>query len=162
MCRKTFESRCDIASHNGLKGHGEVTSHSPNDGQKTDPALLVFSANDSELLEGIVKKVQEFYSNKHPSLNDLAYSLAVGKEHLPYRAFTIMDRPGPFVITGGKNRTPSQDAGPVFIFTGQGAQWPGMGKELMAAHDSFLKDIRRMDSHLAKLEEPPGFRMERK
>ena len=47
-----------------------------------------------------------------------------------------------------------------FVFTGQGAQWPGMGKALMASFDAFLNAIRQMDNVLQSLTEPPSWSIE--
>jgi acyl transferase domain-containing protein len=43
------------------------------------------------------------------------------------------------------------------IFSGQGAQWPGMGKELIENDDFFRKDISAMDAVLQRLEHPPNW-----
>jgi acyl transferase domain-containing protein len=42
----------------------------------------------------------------------------------------------------------------VFVFTGQGAQWAGMGKELMEDYDVFRDVISEMDKVLAQLPQP--------
>jgi acyl transferase domain-containing protein len=42
-----------------------------------------------------------------------------------------------------------------FVFTGQGAQWPGMGKGLMEEFTSFAEDMHELDVVLAKLPHPP-------
>jgi acyl transferase domain-containing protein len=47
-----------------------------------------------------------------------------------------------------------------FIFTGQGAQWAGMGKELMENFIGFHQDIRDMDDVLAQLPDPPKWTIE--
>lgn len=39
-----------------------------------------------------------------------------------------------------------------FIFTGQGAQWAGMGRELLEAYPIFCDSICRIDKYLAGLE----------
>ncbi|PWY81670.1 polyketide synthase [Aspergillus sclerotioniger CBS 115572] len=41
-----------------------------------------------------------------------------------------------------------------FVFTGQGAQWCGMGKGLMAAYPVFRQSIRRIDSYMARIHAP--------
>lgn len=38
-----------------------------------------------------------------------------------------------------------------FIFTGQGAQWAGMGKELLDAYPVFCESISRIDGYLAEM-----------
>lgn len=41
-----------------------------------------------------------------------------------------------------------------FVFTGQGAQWAGMGKELLHTYPVFWESISRIDKYLAELEAP--------
>jgi acyl transferase domain-containing protein len=43
------------------------------------------------------------------------------------------------------------------VFSGQGAQWPGMGRELIEGDDYFRKDIESMDGVLQRLEHPPSW-----
>lgn len=38
-----------------------------------------------------------------------------------------------------------------FIFTGQGAQWAGMGKELLGTYPTFYHSISRIDRYLAEV-----------
>lgn len=45
---------------------------------------------------------------------------------------------------------------------GQGAQWPGMGRDLMAAFPAYLNTIRRLDGFLDELEDKPAWRLEGK
>lgn len=47
-----------------------------------------------------------------------------------------------------------------FVFTGQGAQWAGMGKELMEDFITFHEDIKAMDKVLAQLPDPPTWTIE--
>lgn len=41
-----------------------------------------------------------------------------------------------------------------FVFTGQGAQWVGMGKELLHTYPAFSESISRIDKYLAELGAP--------
>ncbi|KAG2019088.1 hypothetical protein GB937_005379 [Aspergillus fischeri] len=41
-----------------------------------------------------------------------------------------------------------------FVFTGQGAQWCGMGRELVGAYPVFRQSMERIDAHLIRLEAP--------
>ncbi|KAF9870424.1 hypothetical protein CkaCkLH20_12091 [Colletotrichum karsti] len=48
----------------------------------------------------------------------------------------------------------------VMVFSGQGAQWPEMGKDLFHADQAFRDDIRKMDSILKSLIHPPSWTIE--
>ncbi|KAI4601070.1 putative PKS/NRPS-like protein biosynthetic cluster [Pestalotiopsis sp. 9143b] len=145
---------------NAIGIHGDtngVSGHDANGPKSINPSLLVFSANHEESLANSVEALKKFCTQEQPSITDLAYTLGARREHMPYRTFAITDDPSRFEVIRTKTKVENSGAKPVFVFTGQGAQWPGMGKELMTAHDSFLQDIRAMDSHLAQLEHPPSF-----
>ena len=77
---------------------------------------------------------------------------------MKYRAFSVLKAGAPLVIS------PSTKLKAIpkihFIFTGQGAQWPGMGKELMQDFLAFSEDIRAMDEILAQLPDPPNWTIE--
>lgn len=150
---------------NGIAVNGNtngVNGHDANGQQSINPSLLVFSANHEESLANSVEALQKFCTEEQPSITDLAYTLGARREHMPYRTFAIADDSSRFDFIRTKTKVENSGAKPVFVFTGQGAQWPGMGKELMTAHDSFLQDIRAMDSHLAQLEPPPSFSIQSK
>ena len=56
------------------------------------------------------------------------------------------DSPHPAVITGS---APAARAEPVFVFPGQGGQWAGMGRELLASSPVFAARIGRVRGALA-------------
>lgn len=120
------------------------------------PHLLVLSAKSAASLESNIEGLKGYLENK-PALNDLSYTLATRREHLPHRAFTTVDADGslsPFVTS---RTSPSSIA---FVFTGQGAQWPGMGRELILKVPEFKQDIESMDRVLQGLENPPSWTIE--
>lgn len=100
------------------------------------------------------------YAAQHPDrLTDLAYTLAHRREHLPVRGFCITrgnyeDAVIPPPIAGPPQRKIA------FVFTGQGAQWPQMGKELLEAYPEVLRDIKEMDKLLQQQDNPPEWRLE--
>jgi acyl transferase domain-containing protein len=48
------------------------------------------------------------------------------------------------------------------IFSGQGAQWPEMGKDLIQIDPRFREDIRAMDDILQSLNYPPDWKIDGK
>ncbi|KAI1129664.1 putative polyketide synthase [Nemania abortiva] len=92
-------------------------------------------------------------------LKELAFTLSERRSHLQFRGFCLADGEGNEIIEKSARKIPtypqesSRDPLPiVFVFTGQGAQYPGMGKALL--HDTssvFSNTIRRLDEVLMSL-----------
>lgn len=94
---------------------------------------------------------------------DLAYTLGVRRSHLPVRGY-VLARPGhqkedltlENLRTRIQGKTYSQL--PIsFVFTGQGAQWPEMGRGLLAEFPIFRQTIQILDSTLQLLPHPPSW-----
>jgi acyl transferase domain-containing protein len=120
--------------------------------------LLFFSANHA----GALAKIAENYENyleKHPDdLESMAYTLAERREHLKLRSFCVTDGSAPFEVAAhARVQGASQVA---FVFTGQGAQWVHMGRELMQDFPSFMDSIRSMDEVLQSVEHAPSWTIE--
>lgn len=121
------------------------------------PSLLVFSANHPASLQNGIENIQSFLTDNMVSLTDVAYTLGARREHMLFKAFGI---------TSGRSFEPSSvtksnsSLVPAFVFTGQGAQWPEMGKDLMKDYESFRADIRKMDTSLSQLKQAPLWKIE--
>jgi acyl transferase domain-containing protein len=124
--------------------------------------LLPFSAATKESLEGRIMDMANFNFDDI-SIPDLAYTLGVRRSHLVKRGYIIAKSK---TLQDNMNldslRTLPKDIfnSPLryaFIFTGQGAQWPQMGKELMDEFHIFRNSICEMDSVLQSLPHPPGW-----
>lgn len=127
------------------------------------PQLLLFSAGSAPSLKTMAAEYEDWLS-KRPDmadrLDDLAYTLANRREHLVHRAFKVI----------GKSETPAspgrkvanQKMSLVMVFTGQGAQWPRMGRELLMRHDlPFQHTIKALDEHLQSIEQRPEWTIEK-
>lgn len=127
-----------------INGHG--TSH---------PELLLVSANTAASLKEQVDRYQEFVA-LHPEVNkrDIAYTLATKREALPHRTFTIVHDDN-IIETSAPVKAPSKAPDVYFIFSGQGAQWPEMAKQLVTTDPLFEADLKRMDSVLKSLAHRP-------
>ena len=104
--------------------------------------------------------------NPHVNVVDLARTLGTRRSKLSGRGYALAGQK-----TLGEdleadvlqNRIPgkSYSAHPfAFVFTGQGAQWPEMGKELITEFSSFKGSIQELDSVLQKLHERPEWTLE--
>ncbi|EOD49628.1 putative polyketide synthase protein [Neofusicoccum parvum UCRNP2] len=124
------------------------------------PRLLLFSANHADSLREGVEKIQD-YAEAYPArLDGVAHTLAARREHLAYRAFAVADGTtwpvelSPVVKPKGAPRRLHM------VFTGQGAQWAGMGVDLLRDFPSFQADVRAMDAALRKLRHAPLWTIE--
>ncbi|MET9403906.1 type I polyketide synthase, partial [Kitasatospora sp. NPDC002965] len=93
----------------------------------------------------------------HPT--DIAHSLATGRTAFDHRAVTIgthhrlrhaltalsEDTPHPDLVQG----TPHHPGRTVFVFPGQGSQWPGMAAELLDTEPVFAEKITQCEKALA-------------
>ena len=118
------------------------------------PQLLLFSANSAASLTRQVDAFKQ-YTAEHPEHeNNVAYTLALRREKLPHKTFAILQG-GEFIETPIPTKKPASSLSIAMIFSGQGAQWPGMGRELILSSPSFRQDIIRMDNALQGLRIPP-------
>ncbi|KAL4863050.1 hypothetical protein BDV12DRAFT_189962 [Aspergillus spectabilis] len=121
--------------------------------EDTLPRLLIFSANTAESLKRKADQVQD-YADGYPSRHrDLSYTLGCRRNHLSHRAFCITGTRGVFPSVEKIKQRPSLN----FVFTGQGAQWPTMGKELIKNFPEFKDNLAHLSSVLAKLPHPPSW-----
>lgn len=99
------------------------------------PSILVLSANDAVSLRASIKALGNHLINPRVkvTLSDLAYTLSERRTRLWHRAFITIrntgldEKPEAWVVAKKSPQAPSFG----FVFTGQGAQWPQMGKDLL-------------------------------
>ncbi|KAF4632900.1 hypothetical protein G7Y89_g5221 [Cudoniella acicularis] len=121
--------------------------------KKNIPQLLVYSANTTKSLKEMIQRYQIFLETSTEPLADVAYTLANRREHLPYRSFIVSTKDTPGIpaplplFEMGQIPSPSSL---VMIFTGQGAQWPRMGRELRS-NLVFNSTIKSLDDYLQGL-----------
>ncbi|KAG9192485.1 hypothetical protein G6011_11219 [Alternaria panax] len=123
--------------------------------------LLLFSASSSSSLQRMVDDLRAWIGRNPDKLEQLAYTLANRREHLAHRSFMVAnleklpDTASQVMKVG--NAIPNL----VMVFTGQGAQWPRMGRELLLRKDFVFGDtIRSLDRYLAELSNAPQWKIE--
>ncbi|KAE8143385.1 putative polyketide synthase [Aspergillus pseudotamarii] len=117
--------------------------------------LLVVSAQHEQVLQTRINQVTD-YVNRHPEKNqDLSFTLGVRRKHLSHRAFAVYDPSSPLSPSDFQSAHSSVSAQLTFVFTGQGAQWPGMGQGLIKAYQGFRMDMLELGNILMTIEDPP-------
>ncbi|KAI1300936.1 putative polyketide synthase [Xylaria venustula] len=121
--------------------------------------LLTFSAYSSSALQAQITSLQEHTKTNQVSIADLAYTLSNRREQRPHRAYAITDGKSPWQLSPSDviAKPPPRVC---WIFTGQGAQWPRMGAELLDTNYIFRKSIRKLDRFLSRLPVPPQWTIE--
>ncbi|KAJ5629451.1 Acyl transferase/acyl hydrolase/lysophospholipase [Penicillium herquei] len=141
--------------------HVPCKQHSIYDCGNNSLRILVTSAKSDDALKERIDGILQCIADRPDRLHNLAHTLGVRRSHLRNRAFAIAS-------TCSENRTnilefkmrKSLESTVMFVFTGQGAQWPGMGKNLMETFKSFRDDIRNLDILLQSLDMRPNWRLE--
>ncbi|KAJ5595529.1 uncharacterized protein N7459_001737 [Penicillium hispanicum] len=152
------------AHANGAHINGASLIHGNGiNGQSTHPAdqrIFLLSAYDEDGVRRLAKAYKQYLSNIGPTvdnegtfLNDLSYTLSSKRTLFPWRA-SIVAKDVPSLQSALSAPVPVKSTGITgclaFIFSGQGAQWHAMGRELMVfpvfrsslgAADSYVKGL---------------------
>ncbi|PYI09750.1 ketoacyl-synt-domain-containing protein [Aspergillus sclerotiicarbonarius CBS 121057] len=122
------------------------------------PYLLCFSADDEMSLRHYLNCMTQHLDASHSNIRirDLAYTLGMRRSQLFHRGFVVCDRLDsvPSVVYGKKSIRPPRIG---FVFTGQGAQWAQMGRELLEAFEPARVAVRNLDHVLQCLAKPPAW-----
>lgn len=120
--------------------------------------LFVFSSSDQAGLRRISDSLVKHLDNLGPEasspeyLANLSYTLAKARSSLSWRASCVADSLAQLRhqlldiesgLEGNATRAGSSEPRIGFIFTGQGAQWAGMGVELLQAYRVFRDSVAR-------------------
>lgn len=124
------------------------------------PYLVVLSANDAPSLQGQLSRLDKHLSDPtvRVKMRDLAYTLAERRSRHFHRGFAVPSSKadlGSTVLTKGTTRETPPTLG--FVFTGQGAQWSAMGKQLLETYPVAADTVRHLDKVLQKLPSPPSW-----
>ncbi|AEO68274.1 polyketide synthase [Thermothielavioides terrestris NRRL 8126] len=104
------------------------------------PRLFILSANSRASLTAMIQSHRDWVEQRDEvPLADLSYTLCQRRSLLPWRFSCVaQDRDSLLEALGQGLASPPKERVPakpdvLFIFTGQGAQWAGMGRELLQA-----------------------------
>lgn len=168
----TSPRRASGSHANGdANGNGLGSRHNTSKATLAIPAepaarLLVWSAADKNALQRMAQEYKTYFRSRvagdHAQLNKLAYTLAARRSAHPWRTYAVV---GPkdtieddlddaanltSVPMAGLVRIPSEDTNIAFVFTGQGAQYVGMGLELLQ-YPCFANSIDKSNHLFNKL-----------
>ena len=126
----------------------------------TGPMVFALSATSAESLRRTADRLADWVQDPahEVPLTDLAHTLARHRGHRPVRTGVIAaDRPALIdalrAVAGGDDVFPPAvghgDRGPVWVFSGQGSQWAGMGAGLMASEPAFADTIAELEPLIA-------------
>lgn len=125
------------------------------------PQLLVLSArNAAAVARSAARLADHLASAPETNLADVAWTLAKGRKAFPQRAAIVAGSSEEAVVklrefAGAPSRDlTAADGGVVFMFPGQGAQYPDMGRALHASQPAFRAAF---DACAEALLEPLGF-----
>lgn len=129
-------------------------------GAARDLALLVLSARTARGLDTAAEQLAA-HLEQHPDLPlaDVSYTLRVGRrEHEHRRVVVCRDHTSAIAALRGRDRSRSWTArayskppAVVFMFPGQGTQYPGMGRELYDTEPVYRDAVDRCAVHLSPL-----------
>lgn len=125
--------------------------------EKETLQVTIFSASEKTALNRMLSLYSEQLRNGNPSLpsfiRNLTYTLNARRTWLPYRSFMILSDTRAIDNITHAASTPLRavsDPNCAFIFTGQGAQWSGMARELLKI-PAFRQNIIESNTYLREL-----------
>ncbi|KAJ4176944.1 hypothetical protein NW755_014137 [Fusarium falciforme] len=144
---------------NGTQSNGIQTNGIPQDeeAESTSPQLFVFTAKAKSSLSAGVKELQHWITDckGNIDLQDLAWTLGCRRSLMAWRSTCVSSRTEDLLTSmttlGFVRASPARPQPIVFLFTGQGAQWYAMGRELLQTNSAFQDSIVRSDQILQSL-----------
>ncbi|PYH49497.1 polyketide synthase A [Aspergillus saccharolyticus JOP 1030-1] len=167
-----------IESYTPSQANGHAICGQPSAPEShTTPVPLVFSAHTLQSLYANLERTARYVSsNPAVDLGNLAWTLAK-RTVLPFRIAIIAASTDELLgkidkaMEEHKSREASQHGHSSWkhppssqsilgVFTGQGAQWAGMGRDLLRASPVFRKSIERCERVLATLHDRPSWSLQ--
>ncbi len=136
------------------------TAAAPAASAPRDPMLFMLSTTSADELRSTSRRLADWVgAHANFGLPDLAYTLARRRGHRPVRTGVtavdlhelvqglreVADGDTPYVPAVGQD-----DRGPVWVFSGQGSQWAGMGAALLATEQVFAACVAEAEPLIAR------------
>ena len=159
----------EAAPHlNGFAGISHVSSYSStvdifadeDENITTRPYVIPVSAVDETSLEENCRRLVRHLAHMEVQVKvpDLAYTLAARRTSHPYRAYAVTSNPRLSMQSFALGKPGLQSPRIAFVFTGQGAQWPGkLGSDLIRTFPLAKRVLEELDNVLKRVEDPPSW-----
>lgn len=154
-------------AHVILEAAEETSATGPADTGHAEPLVVPLAARTPEALGELAAKLADRLDSSDLAVPDVARTLARGRAHWEHRAAVIASDTPTLAkalrgLALGKTAVPESGAAVIqgeanlkraprvaFLFTGQGSQRPGMGRELLEREPVFREAAERCDAFLA-------------
>ncbi|MER6911895.1 amino acid adenylation domain-containing protein [Streptomyces sp. NPDC000594] len=118
------------------------------------PQLLTVSGPSRTVLRTALEKLAEWSRDSAAPLADVAHTLG-RRRALPHREALVCDALTDLPASvgaalDGDEPLPAAPAGEVFVFSGQGTQYPGMARELYEHAGTFRRELDELDRAFAR------------
>lgn len=160
----------ESASESATNGHTQTNGHTHTNGDSTTarpPLVFAFSSfdeqgvqrNASALANYLKDLLSDPLSNAKEYMNDLAYTLAAKRTTFQWRSYYLSNSLGDLaqkLATDSSLLKPVRTRGVPnigFVFTGQGAQWYAMGRELLV-FSTFKESLESASRYMQELGSP--------
>ncbi len=138
----------------------EAPPRKKSDAPRRGAELLIWSARTTSALEAMTNRLAEHIaSEREGCLADVAYTLQVGRKHFAERralvssnvadAANALRATTPERILGGMRAIEGRPV--IFLFSGQGAQYPGMGRDLYETESIYRDTVDECAEFLREL-----------
>ena len=143
-----------LNGHSNERLNGYTNGIANGDGKyhDTKKALVVLSANSETSLGNVISKLRQWLTSEQgrcTSFVDLAYTLNVRRSKLLWRCSVVASNSQELEKALGDSKLrpvkSTKRVGMAFIFTGQGAQWFAMGRELLKISRVFASSVAICD-----------------